>query len=64
MNPDTGEIKDFKGLGELLKAKEEGWIEWSLNEKVEIKGCSFIVKTINIAENTITLKGVGKTKVK
>ena len=59
MNTDTGEIRDFKS-GELIP---KGWVEWNLHERVEVKGCHFEVKAINIAENTITLKGVGKTKV-
>lgn len=58
MNPDTGEIKAFAdGFIPL------GWREWILEEIVEVKGCTFRVIGINIAENTIKLKGVSGTKV-
>lgn len=63
MNPDTGEIKEILPE-DFQQAIEEGWVEWKLHEKVEIKNCLFEVQAINCAENTITLKGVGKTKIK
>lgn len=60
MNPDTGEIKEFK-LGDLIP---EGWIEWKLEDIVEVKGCKFRVIRINCAKNIIELKGVGNTQIK
>jgi len=60
MNTDTGEIREFAdGI-----IPEGNWVEWNLHETVEVKGCKFIVKAINIAENTITLKGLGNTVIK
>ena len=59
MNPDTGEMRMFE-KGELIP---KGWVEWNLHEIVEIKGCKFEVIGINIAENTIKLKGVSGTKI-
>ncbi len=63
MNPDTGEIKNFK-QEEFNKAIEKGWIGWTVDELVSIKNCCFRVKKINIREQTITLKAISKSMAK
>ncbi len=62
MNTDTGEIKEFAKLEDI--PKDGKWVEWKLYETVECKGCTFKVEKINVAENTILLKGIAKTKVR
>ena len=60
MNQDTGEIREF-GINDLIPEK---WVEWKLEEVVELKGCKFRVIQISVAEQTITLKGIGKGNVR
>lgn len=60
MNPDTGEIRNFKFNEELEKAITDGWIGWNVDELVTVKNCCFKVKEVNTEEQTITLKAIGK----
>jgi len=63
MNPDTGEIKNFEP-NEFKEAIRRGWIGWSIDELVEVKGCCFRVEEINIDGQTITLKAISKKMTK
>lgn len=56
MNPDTGEIKNFKSLVDIPK----GWVNWNVDELLSIKNCAFRVKEININNQTILLKAISK----
>jgi len=62
MDTDTGEMKEFARLEDI--PKDEKWVVWDLYEIVKCKDCTFKVEKINIAENTITLKGSAGTKIK
>lgn len=56
MNSDTGEIRNFANDQIIPK----GWIHWSVDEIVEVKGCMFRVKRIDASENIIELKGINR----
>jgi hypothetical protein len=60
MNPDTGEIKEFKSLKDVPK----GWVDWNVDETVTVKNCAFRVKEVNIKEQTITLKAISRKMTK
>lgn len=42
MNPDTGEIREFPA-DKFSEAIKNGWVGWSVDELVSIKGCCFSV---------------------
>jgi hypothetical protein len=56
MNTDTGEFKMFS-VDEDMKPP---WREWSVDELIEIKGGLFQVSSIDVENDTVTLKGRNK----
>lgn len=57
MNTDTGRFGNFD-KDEKLKPP---WVEWSVDELLEIKGGLFQVVSIDVANDTVTLRGRNKS---
>ena len=56
MNTETGAFKNFSKDENI----PEGWVEWTEDELIEIKGGLFRVVEINVEADTIKLKGINK----
>jgi hypothetical protein len=56
MNSDTGAFKEFAGDDDI----KPPWTEWSVDELIEIKGGLFQVVNIDVANDSVTLRGRNK----
>lgn len=57
MNTETGKFENFNS-GDDIKPP---WREWSADELIEIKGGLFQVVNIDVANDTVTLRGRNKS---
>ena len=65
MNPDTGEMKEFKSLHEAMAAREEGFKPLpQVHEVLEIHGCKFVVKSYDTEKREMVLMGISDQEAK